>query len=65
MHGRSFQHWSDEGTGLEKQSHSTQWSLYKDHLKGDSLEKQNILRVYSVVTIGIEKSPDDPCEFQL
>ena len=22
MHGRSFQHWSDEGTGLEKQSHS-------------------------------------------
>ena len=65
MHGRSFQHWSDEGTGLDKQSNSTEQSLYKDHLQGDSLKKQNILRVYSVVTTGIDKSPDDPCEFQL
>ena len=48
-----------------KQSNSTQWSLHKDWLQGASLKKQNILRVYSVVTTGIEKSPDDPCEFQL
>ena len=34
MHGRSFQYWSDEGTGPEKQSHSTQWSLHKDQLQG-------------------------------
>ena len=65
MHGRSCHHWSDEGSGLEKQSNSTQWSFYKDHLQGDSLKKQNIIRVYSVVTTGIGKSPDDPCEFQL
>ena len=65
MHGRSFQHWSDEGTRLEKQSNSTQWSLYKDHLQGNSLKKQNILRVYSVVTTGTENSPDNPSEFQL
>ena len=65
MHGRSFPHWSDEGTGLEKKSHSTLQSLHKDQLQGTSLKKQNILRVYSVVTTGIGKSPDDPCEFQL
>ena len=65
IQGRSFQHWSDEGTGEEKQSNSTKWSLYKDHLQGNSLKKQNILRVYSVVKTGIGKSPDDPCEFQL
>ena len=65
MHGRSFQHWSDEGTGLEKQFNSTQQSLHEDQLQGISLKKKNILRVYSVVTTGIEKSPDDPCEFQL
>ena len=65
MHGRSFQHWSDEGTGLEKQPNSTQQSLCKDQLQGASLKKQNILRVYSVLTTGIGKSPDDPCEFQL
>ena len=29
------------------------------------MKKQNILRVYSVVTTGIEKSPDCLCEFQL
>ena len=65
MHGRSIQHWSDEGTGPEKQSHSTQQSLHKDQLQGISLKKQNILRVYSVVTTGIRKSPDDLCGFQL
>ena len=65
MHGRSFQHWSDEGTGLENQSHSTQWSLHKGQLQGISLKKQDILRVYSVVTTGIEKSPDNPCKLQL
>ena len=65
MHGRSFQHWSDEGTGLEKQPNSTQQSLCKDQLQGASLKKQNILGVYSVLTTGIGKSPDDPCEFQL
>ena len=65
MHGRSFQHWSDEGTGLEKQSNSIWHSLHKDQLQGISLKKQDILRVYSVVTTGIEKSPDNPCDFQL
>ena len=65
MHGRSFQHWSDEGTGLEKQSNSTQQSFHKDQLQGISLKKQDILRVYSVETTGIKKSPGDPCEFQL
>ena len=39
MHGRSFQHWSDKGTGPEKQSHSTQWSLHKDQLQGIPLKK--------------------------
>ena len=65
MHGRTFQHWSDEGTGLEKQSNSAQQSLCKDRLQVTSLKKQNILRVYFVVTTGIGKSPDNPCEFQL
>ena len=65
MHGRSFQHWSDEGTGLEKQSNSTQQSLNKDQLQGISLKKQGILKVYFIVTTGIGKSPDNPCEFQL
>ena len=65
MHGESFLHWSDEGTGEEKLSNSTQQSLYKDQLQGISLKKQDILRVYSVVSTGIGKSPDTPCEFQL
>ena len=65
MHGESFLHWSDEGTGEEKVSNSTQQSLYKDQLQGISLKKQDILRVYSVVTTGIGKSPDTPSGFQL
>ena len=65
MHGKSFLHWSDEGMGEEKLSDSTQWSLYKDQLQGISLRKQDILRVYSVVSIEIRKSPDTPSEFQL
>ena len=65
IHGKSFHHWSDEGTGPEKQSNSTQQSLCKDQLQGTSLKKQNIFTVYSVVTTGIQESPDDPCEFQL
>ena len=43
MHGKSFLHWSDAETGEEKLSNSTQWSLYKDHLQGISLKKQDIL----------------------
>ena len=57
--------WSDEGTGEEKLFNSTQQSLYKDQLQGISLKKQDILRVYSVVSTGIGKSPDTPSEFQL
>ena len=57
MHGESFLHWSDEGTGEEELSNSTQQSLYKDQLQGISLKKQGVLRVYSVVTTGIGKSP--------
>ena len=37
----------------------------QDQLQGASLKKPNILRVYSVVTTGIGKSLDNPCEFQL
>ena len=65
MHGKSFLHWSDEGTGKEKLSNSTQSSLYKDQLQGISLKKQDILRMYSVVSTKIRKSPDTPSEFQL
>ena len=65
MHGKSFLHWSDEGTGEEKLSNSTQWSLYKDQLQGIPLKKQDILRVYSVVSTEIRKSPDTPSKFQL
>ena len=64
MHAESFLHLSDEGTG-EKLSNSTQQSLYKDQLPGISLKNQDILRVYSVVTTGIGKSPDMSSEFQL
>ena len=65
IHGESFLHWSDEGTGEEKLSNSTQQSLYKGQLQGISLKKQDILRVYSVVTTRIGKSPNPPSEFQL
>ena len=38
MHGKSFLHWTGEGTGEEKLFNSTQWSLYKDQLQGISLK---------------------------
>ena len=65
MHGKSFLHWTDEGTGEEKISNSTQQSLNKDELQSVSLKQQDILRVYSVVTTEIEKSLDTPSKFQL
>ena len=65
MHGKSFLHWTDEGTGEEKLSNSTQQFLNKDELQGISLKQQDILRVYSVVTTGIGKSLDTPSKFQL
>ena len=65
IHGKSFLHWSDEGTGEEKLPNSTQWSLYMDPLPGTSLKKQDILRVYSVMSTEIRKSPDTASEFQL
>ena len=39
MHGISSHHLANEGTGEEKLSHSTQWSLYKEQLQGMPLEE--------------------------
>ena len=57
MHGISSHHLANEGTGEEKLSHSTQWSLYKEQLQGMPLKKQDILRVYSDIFTGIGKFP--------
>ena len=65
MHGVSSYHSANEGTGEEKLSHSTQWSLYKEQLQGMPLKKQDILRVYSDVFTGIGKFPGPPYKFQL
>ena len=65
MHGISAHHLANEGTGKEKLSHSTQWSLYKEQLQGMPLKKQDILRVYSDVFTRIGKFPGPPYKFQL
>ena len=65
MHGASSHHLANEGTGEEKLSHSTQWSLYKEQLQGMSLKKQDILRVYYDVFTRIGKFPGPPYKFQL
>ena len=64
MHGKSFLHLSDEGTG-EKLPNSTQQSLYKGQFQGISLKQWDILRLYSVVTTGIGKLLDTQSKFQL
>ena len=65
MHGDLTQHLTKNGTGEEKLSHSTQWSLYKEQLQGIPLKKQDILRLYSDVFIRIRKFPGPPYKFQL
>ena len=65
MHGVSSHHLTNEETGEEKLSHSTQQSLYKEQLQGMPLKKQDILRVYSDVFTGIGKFPGPPYKFQL
>ena len=65
MHGISSHHLGNEGTGEEKLSHYTQWSLYKEQLQGMPLKKQDILRVYSDVFTRIGKFPGPPYKFQL
>ena len=65
MHGTSSHHLAIEGTGEEKLSHSTQWSLYKKQLQGMPLKKQDIFRVYSDVFTRIGKFPGPPYKFQL
>ena len=65
MYGISSHHLANEGTGEEKLSHSTQWSLYKEQLQGMPLKKQDILRVYSDVFMRIGKFPGPPYKFQL
>ena len=65
MHDTSSHHLANEGTGEEKLSHSTQWSLYKEQLQGVPLKKQDILRVYSNIFTRIGKFPGPPYKFQL
>ena len=65
MHGISSHHLTNDGTGEGRLSHCTQWSLYKEQLQGMTFKKQDILRVYSNVFIGIEKFPGPPYKFQL
>ena len=47
LHDESFLHLQNEGTSVEKCSHSTKWSLTKEQLQGVPLTKQDILDVYS------------------
>ena len=65
MQGDSFLHCKNEGTGMEKHSHSTKWSITKDQLQGMPLSKQGILEVYSDVFTGIGNFPSAPYKFQL
>ena len=65
MHGTSSHHLANEGTGEEKLSHSTQQFLYKEHLQGMPLEKQDILRAYSDIFTGIRKFSGPLYKFQL
>ena len=65
MYGITSHHLSDGGTGEEKLSHSTQWSLYKEQLQSVPLKKLDILRVYSDVLTRIGKFPGPPYKFQL
>ena len=39
MHGNSSLHFQDEGTSVEKYSHSTKWLLTKEQLQGVPLTK--------------------------
>ena len=65
MHGNSSHHLGNEGTEEEKQSHSTEWSLYKEQLQGMPLKKQDIPRVNSDVFTRIGKFLGPPYKFQL
>ena len=65
MHGISSHHLTNEGTGKEKLSHSTQQSIYKEQLQGMPLKKQDVLRVYSDVFTRIGKFPGPSYKFQL
>ena len=60
MHGNSFVHCQNEGTVVEKCSHSTKQLLTKDQLQGMPLTKQDILDVYSDVFSRIGKFPSAP-----
>ena len=65
MHGNSSLHLQNEGTCVEKCSHSSKWSLTKEQLQGVPLMKQDILEVYSDIFTGIGKFPSTPYKFQL
>ena len=65
MQGDSFLHFQNEGTSVEKHSHSTKQSITKDQLQGVPLMKQDILEVYSDVFTRIGKLPSAPYKFQL
>ena len=43
LHGKSFLHLQNEGTSVEKCSHSTKWSLTKEQFQGVPLTKQTSL----------------------
>ena len=65
MHDNSSLHLQNEGTNVEKCSHSTKWSLTKEQLQGVPLTKQAILDIYSNVFTRIGKFPGAPYKFQL
>ena len=64
-HDNSSLHLHNEGTSVEKFSHSSKWSLTKEQPKGVPLTKQDILEVYSDVYTGIGKFPSTPYKFKL
>ena len=65
MHDNSSLHLKNEGTSVEKYSHSTKWSVTKEQLWGVPLMKEDILEAYSDVFTRIGKFPSAPYKFQL
>ena len=65
MQGDSFLHFQNEGTSVEKHSHSTKWLLTKEQLQGVPLTKPDILDIYSDAITGNRKFPGTPYKFQL
>ena len=65
MQGDTFLHCQNEGTYVEKCSHSTKWSITKYQLRGVPLMKQDILEVYSDIFTRIGKFSRAPYKFQL